>query len=244
MATTEDISIIGYGRFGQLAARYLAPHANIGVASRHLPKKLPKGISALTLDEAAGMPVVILAVPINAMPAVLRQIAPSVRKDAIVMDVCSVKEKPVEWMLKALPRSVAVVGTHPLFGPDSAALTVEGRNVILCPGRKSSRLISRINGIFEYQGVHTYTMSAAKHDELMASTLFLTQLIGHSVGNHLIPETDATTDNFEKLRQIVLTSKHDTTELFRDMYRYNRFARKIPAQVIKGMERVVRNLSK
>ena len=237
-----DISIIGYGRFGQLATRYLAPHANIGVASQHLPAKLPKGISGLSIEEAARMPIVILAVPINAMPAVLRQIAPSVRKDAIVLDVCSVKEKPIEWMLKALPASVSVIGTHPLFGPDSAADSVEGHNVILCPGRKSKSLISKIRGILEYQGIQAYAMTAAKHDELMASTLFLTQLIGHSVGTELLPESRATTDNFEKLRQIVLTSRNDTTELFKDMYRYNRFARKIPRQVIIGMRRTVERL--
>jgi prephenate dehydrogenase len=45
--------------------------------------------------------------------------APALRPGQLIIDTCSVKERPLEWMLEELPDHVQIVGTHPLFGPDS-----------------------------------------------------------------------------------------------------------------------------
>ena len=63
---------------------------------------------------------VVVAVPVAAMPAVFDAIAPHVRPGALVADVGSVKMLPTRWMLERLPGHVDLVATHPLFGPQSA----------------------------------------------------------------------------------------------------------------------------
>ena len=43
------------------------------------------------------------------------------KENAVIVDVCSVKEYPVQWMRELLPANVSILATHPMFGPDSAA---------------------------------------------------------------------------------------------------------------------------
>lgn len=229
----QQIGIIGYGRFGKLTARYLSKNFDVAVADRSRTARPGRGIKNVTVEKAALRPIVILAVPINALLVLLNEISSIVRKDAIVLDVCSVKERPLSWMMHALPKSATIIGTHPLFGPDSAAASLKGRNIVLCPGRASGSVLNRLKHGMELAGLKVFIMTAAEHDKLMASTLFLTQFIGHGLGGSLLPATGITTENFEKLRQIAVTSGNDTMELFRDMYRYNRFAKRIPDRIIR-----------
>jgi len=37
------------------------------------------------------------------------------------------QEHPVRWMRELLPPDVAILGSHPMFGPDSAAESLQGR---------------------------------------------------------------------------------------------------------------------
>ena len=76
------IGLIGLGAFGQLAAQHLAPHADLTGHDPHAP--MPDGVQAATLAEAAAQPVVILAVPVQALgPAV----GVDARRDPIIRRV-------------------------------------------------------------------------------------------------------------------------------------------------------------
>ena len=71
--------------------------------------------------------VVLVAVPIDLAERILTEIAPLVRKNALFLDVTSIKEKPVTAMLKS---HASVIGMHPMcnettFGP--------GQILIYCP---------------------------------------------------------------------------------------------------------------
>lgn len=86
----------------------------------------------LSTEQAAQQAdVVIISVPIDATEEVIRQVGPLVREDALMMDVTSIKTKPVETMMECCRGSV--IGTHPLFAPSVHSL--QGQRVVLCPGR-------------------------------------------------------------------------------------------------------------
>ncbi len=53
------------------------------------------------------------------MKEVLERIGPRLAPGSLVMDTCSVKALPVEWMEQTMPESVQILGNHPMFGPDS-----------------------------------------------------------------------------------------------------------------------------
>ncbi|HLX12249.1 MAG TPA: prephenate dehydrogenase [Bacteroidota bacterium] len=240
----EEVAIIGYGRFGKLAASHLKKHAKVFVADLKKPHISGHNITAVPIEIAAAKRIVILAVPINRLPALLQRISAYVRKDAIVSDVCSVKEQPLKWMKKYLPKHTSFVGMHPLFGPVSASESLKGRNIILCQGSLSRRRIAVIHSILRKAGLNVFEMTPAEHDRLMASTLFLSQLVGHSLLGYQLPETIITTQNFAFLKQIELTSRNDSKELFNDMFRYNRFARKVPNNLLSSLLNIINTLYK
>src|ERR1041385_2074411 len=214
-----ELAVIGYGRFGRFAAHHLKKYFRVYVADTRKGIRIERGIVRVTLEEAAAHNVILLATPINKLQPVLRKISPLVKKGALICDVCSVKEKPIRWMKEILPSYVSILGAHPLFGPDSASKSVRGNHLILCPVRISSRELKPIERYAKKAGLHVHTMSASGHDALMASTLFLTQFIGH--GLHRLPmlQTDIATNNFRLLRHVAATTANDTLELFQDMYR-------------------------
>jgi prephenate dehydrogenase len=238
-----ELAIIGYGRFGRLAGRYLKAHFTVFAADRTLLKVAEAGVQPVSMKEAAAKSTILLAVPINALPKILAGIAPVVKPDALILDVCSVKERPIDWMLSVLPKTVQIIGTHPLFGPDSAEKSVEGRNLILCPARASDTIVAELETGLKSAGLNVFTMTAVEHDQLMASTLFLTQFIGRALGDNFLPTSVVTTQNFENLRELVQTTANDSPELFRDMFEYNRFARDIPSRVIQRLAQAKKNLT-
>jgi chorismate mutase/prephenate dehydrogenase len=82
-------------------------------------------------DAAAAADVVVISVPIRDTRAVIEELGPLVRKDALLMDVTSIKTDPMEAMLASTEASV--LGTHPMFGP--GVNTYQGQRVVICPGR-------------------------------------------------------------------------------------------------------------
>ena len=107
------IAIIGTGNFGTALRRLLDRYAS-DVPVRVLDR-LPGGEAIADLDRLADSDVVIPAVPIAVFGAVLDAIAPHLRPEALVIDVCTVKEYPTRLMEKRLPRTVELVSSHPLF---------------------------------------------------------------------------------------------------------------------------------
>ena len=142
MATS--FGIIGVGAFGELAAQHLAPHFDLVLHDAHrdlLPVVNSYGGRIGNLVEAASCDILMLAIPIQRFEQVLTDIAPVVKADAIVIDVASIKSKPIELMQDILPPTVQIIGTHPLFGPQSGKDGIEGLNIVICPLRGNLSLI-------------------------------------------------------------------------------------------------------
>lgn len=115
--------------------------------------------------------VVIVSVPIAATIDAIRRVGPHLPEESLLMDFTSLKEEPVREMLRATAEEV--VGCHPLFGPDCPSL--DGQNVILCPGR-GERWLKRMEGLFTKGGARVTVTTPAEHDRMMALIQGLTHL--------------------------------------------------------------------
>jgi len=217
------IGIIGYGRFGRLMAHYLGKDFTVRVFDRHRPAGmvLGPGIATESLARVCRRPVVILAVPISAMEAVLGQIAPLVRPKALVVDVCSVKALPAQWMEAVLPASVAILATHPMFGPDSAAQCLEGRKIVVCPVRIGQAPLQRITGYLKAKGLVVVNATAQRHDAQMAFSLGLTHFVGRALERIGAQPLEMDTEGYRRLLRILEVVTNDTWQLFVDMHRFN-----------------------
>ena len=113
-------------------------------------------------DLAARCDVVVISVPIPETLPVIKRIAPLVREEGLLMDLTSVKARPLAAMLKY--SGAAVLGAHPLFGTDPDP--VPEKRVALCPGRGEwwRRWLTRI---LEQGGLRVVMLSAERHDRLM-----------------------------------------------------------------------------
>ena len=238
----KELAIIGYGRFGRCAAHHLKKRFRVVVADVRKITNVEKGIFDDTIEAAATKPIVIMAVPIHQTATLLRKIAPLLAPKTLVCDVCSVKEQPLQWMKKLLPAGVYILGTHPLFGPDSAAESLRGRAIALCPVRIPRAKMKRVRSLFFSMGLHIVTMTATEHDRLMAGTLFLTQFVGRGLLRMKLPRTRVSTQHFQFLQRLVEVTQNDTHELFCDMHRYNRFAHSVPQDLVAAFQKTHRSL--
>ncbi len=233
----SSIGIIGFGRFGELTARYLANDFSVVVATRS-PKEdqiRACGAEPVTVETACRQKIVVLCTPISAMQATLRQVAPLLRDDALVVDVCSVKVYPVAWMRELLPASVSILPTHPMFGPDSAADSLQGRKIVMCPERIDTDRYVRIRTWLQQRGLVVIETTAQEHDEKIAVSLSLTHFIGRSLSAFGAREMDIDTEGYKRLMHILGVVSHDTWQLFEDMHTYNPYARQKRVDFIDAM---------
>jgi len=124
--------------------------------------------------------VIILSVPFDAAIAVSEQIGPLLRKDQLLMDLCSLKEAAVKNMLDNT--EAGVIGTHPLFGPFTDS--IKGQNVILCPGR-GDRWLKWLENEYISKGAFVTVMDPSVHDRHMAVVQGLTHFLTICMGRTL-----------------------------------------------------------
>ena len=220
---TCTIGIIGFGRFGRLMARYLAADFTVRAHDPSVAEAdiRAAGAAPAPLEAAAAAEVVILAVPISKMEGVLSRVAPYLTPGSLLLDVCSVKEMPLAWMLQAAPASVELIGTHPMFGPDSAADSLQGRKIVLCPVRVQDARLTRVRGYLASKGLQVIETTAVEHDRQIAVSLALTHVIGRALGRMGARPQEIDTEGYQRLLRILEVVEHDTWQLFEDMNRFN-----------------------
>ena len=115
--------------------------------------------------------ILIVSVPIDVTPDVIRRVGPHVRGDGLLMDLTSLKTEPVRAMLDAT--EAEVVGCHPLFGPDVPSIA--GQNIVLCPGR-GRKWLDWLAGLFRENSARVLETTPEHHDRMMAVVQGLTHL--------------------------------------------------------------------
>ena len=220
------IGVIGFGRFGRLAVRHLAAETAVRVFDPAATADEIAGVGAEPADlaRAAQSDAVVLAVPISHLRQALNEVGPHLKPGSLVIDVCSVKETPIRWMLEILPPDVDILGTHPLFGPDSADSSLAGRKIVLCPVRIGQERLAAIKDRLGATGLVVVEATAEQHDRQAAVSLGLTHFIGRSLAEMGAREMAIDTEGYRRLLAILEVVEHDTWQLFEDMHRYNRFA--------------------
>ncbi|MCU0242827.1 MAG: prephenate dehydrogenase/arogenate dehydrogenase family protein, partial [Vicinamibacteria bacterium] len=166
---TPRVGIFGLGRFGQMVYDHLRARVAVRVWTRDA-RKLAGLPEAASFEEAAECDIVILTVAISAMEVTCRRLAPLMRPEQIVIDTCSVKVEPVRMMQQLLPASVALLGTHPLFGPDSGKDGIAGLKIVLCPVRIDAQRYAGIQDFLRSLGLVIIEATPEEHDRQAART--------------------------------------------------------------------------
>ena len=228
MENKLEIGIIGFGVFGQLAAKHLKKHAKVFAFDTNgsLAKQaIEMGVVFTSLEVAASRKVVVFAVPISKMRASLEQAKKYVRPEAIVFDTCSVKEFPARLMKKMLPPKCAIIATHPLFGPQSAKKGIRGLRIVVCPVRSSKKELQKAVGFLRQLGLHVLVCSPEEHDRQLAHTQALMHFVLFAWKQDAAnARREFATVSYLKLLEAARLIENDSAQLIFDMQKHNRFA--------------------
>jgi prephenate dehydrogenase len=92
------------------------------------------------------------------------------------MDICSIKEHPVNIMHQYI-KDATILGTHPVFGPGSNG--VAHKAYVLTPtNTQEKNAAEQYRQWLEKERANVFIMSPQKHDELMSIILGLPHFIG------------------------------------------------------------------
>ena len=239
MAHKRELGFIGFGSFGQFIMPYLTPYFNVSVFDK---RDVQEDCNVLKVKQAAlkvvaSKEIVVLAVPVQFLESVIQDIVPFVQHNALVLDVSSVKVKPMLLMDKYLPKSVQIVGTHPLFGPQSGKHGIAGLNFVLCPVRSTRTDI--IRKFFSHNlKLNVLERSPELHDKQMAYVQALTHFVGRAVNNMDIPDVEQKTPAYQYLLDIKRNLGQDSMDLFLTIENENPYAKEVRQQFLLELERL------
>ncbi len=192
------VALIGVGLIGSSIARAARAQGAVreivatarSAATRKRVTEL--GLADQVLESnaaaAAGADLVIACVPVGACGDIAREIAPRLKRGAVVSDVGSVKAAIVRDMAPHLPAGVHFVPAHPVAGtehsgPDAgfAELFVGRWCILTPPPGTDAAAVERLAAFWRLLGANVETMPPEHHDLVLAITSHLPHLIAYTI---------------------------------------------------------------
>jgi prephenate dehydrogenase len=233
-AGLPDIEIVGHDRYTENEHKA----EKIGAIDRR-EHNLPRAI------EGASM--VIVAVPIPAIPEVFQQIAPDLAEGAVVTDTASTKTEVMRWAADMLPAGVSFVGGHPMAGKETGgieyaeATLFQGKGYCICPSITATpSAIQQVAGLAGLVGAQPLFMDPPEHDQYAAAVSHLPLVISTALFTLL-----RSSPSWEDLGVMASSGFRDLTrlastdpEMSHGIWRTNREA------VIHWLDRMIAELSR
>jgi prephenate dehydrogenase len=200
----KKLTIFGVGLIGgSLAlslkkAGYCEQIVGCSRSEEHLQRAVELGvIDDYTLDPVAaveGADIVLLAVPIRAIPPILKTIVPHLGANTIVTDAGSAKGSVLAAAKEAydgvLPPNF--VAGHPIAGREKSSVEAAiddlyvDHKVILTPtSETSSEAVLKIIEMWQITGATVETLAVKQHDDVLAATSHLPHVLAYSFVNTL-----------------------------------------------------------
>jgi prephenate dehydrogenase len=153
----KTVGIIGgMGQMGQLFRRFFEDqNYEVIIADRGSEK------SSEELMRLAD--IIVFAVPLDETVNIISDLTPYARPDQLLMDLSSLKVRPIEAMLHS---PSAVVGLHPMFGGSISSFV--GQTIVACPVRIAAGEWRYLRKLFENLGMRVKECSPGKHDQMMS----------------------------------------------------------------------------
>lgn len=239
---SKKIGVVGYGSFGKFLCSELLKGLDITVYSPHFfnEEEEPNLKVAKNLEELTGNnDLIIPAVPISKFEHVIKKLAPYLRENTTVMDVCSVKIYPVQIMRKYLPENIHKIASHPMFGPSAFKLKgkVSGLPVVIYNAGAGEKIYGEVKKYFNDIGLQVTEMEPEEHDILAARSQFFSQLVRASAlaqGFHpTFIDTPGASGLFEAFNLMNISE-----QLLIDMLNYNIYAKEVFDGTVKSLRQI------
>lgn len=221
MKITPTVSIIGFGRFGQVLHRLLKDDFSVTLFQRHPihPSLLSENTQvAASIQQAYLSDVVFFAIPIESFERVIKDHKKFFRNDQLLIDVLSIKTLPSQIFTRELAGTkTRALLTHPMFGPDSICNGFTGLPIVINRFNTTNQEFVFWKRFFLDKGLKVIEMSPEEHDKTVAHTQALTHFIGRLLDQMNVKSTSIDTPTFKKLLEVRETICKDTSQLFRNI---------------------------
>lgn len=175
----RENSLAGHITIYDSSSRALAEAEELGLGDEYA-KSLP--------DSVRDADLVLICAPVGAYEEIAKAILPSMKRDAILSDVGSVKEAVVRIIAPLVPSKIHFIPGHPVAGteysgPKAGFSTLfEGRWTVLTPlpGTQEEAL-AKLKAFWEAAGSQVEIMDAQHHDQVMAIVSHLPHLIAYTI---------------------------------------------------------------
>jgi prephenate dehydrogenase len=182
------IAVIGGTRgLGKWIASFLSRKGfNVVITGRNITtgesvsKKLGVDYTRDNIKAASTADVVIIAIPIDITPKIIKEIGPVMKEGSLLLDVTSVKMEPSKVMHDYAAPGVEVLPTHPMFGPRIRSL--DGQVVVLTPV-KTGIWYERVSKFLESENTRTIVTTPEIHDRMMSIVQGLTHFAYISIAS-------------------------------------------------------------
>lgn len=196
----KTLTVVGLGLIGGSLVRAVKsrglPYRVHVVARREETRRqaLQEGVveEAFTApaEAAPRADLVVLALPVLAIPGAFREMAPRLRGGTVVTDVGSTKGGIIGRMEEDVPPGISFVGGHPIAGTEDSGFEssfpdlFKGARCILTPGRTSTpEAVGEVRTLWEEVGSQVETMEADVHDRIFAVISHLPHVVAYALVN-------------------------------------------------------------
>lgn len=202
----SSVLVIGLGLIGSSLAKALRLQGNhVVYGFDHQENVHQQALDLGVIDHAVAdlsrppnIDVIVIAVPVMAVPSVLERLKPLIPSLKAMTDVGSVKGAVVEAVQKTLGElPECFVPGHPIAGAEKSGVTAvnpelfENHMVILTPLPSSkAESVELISSMWESCGADVVQMDVARHDEVLAATSHLPHLLAFSLVDTLARESE------------------------------------------------------
>ena len=240
----KEIGLIGYGNFGKFIHENLSEYFSFHIYDINQSNR---DIVFSNLKTCLSKEIIIISIPVQYIEDFLINNSNLFNKTSLVLDVSSVKIKPLQLMDRYLPKDIGIIGTHPLFGPNSFPKSEDGDNkkfkIALCPYRNTD-WAHTADFLADKLGLDVIIKTPEEHDREMAYIQGLSHLIAKAMNEMDIKEMNLKTRSYEYLLKMYQMLKNDTDDLFMTIENENPFAEEARNQFIKQLNKINDNIRK
>lgn len=177
------IAILGAGKMGIWFTNFCKNKSDTVILAGRNTEKLAKLKKELQIETTTDFQeavqnadIVLICTSISSFENIVKKIAPATHKKQVIMDICSIKEHPINIMHQYI-KTATVLGTHPVFGPGSNG--INHKTCVLTPTNPQEEAVAeQYKQWLEKEGANAFIMTPQKHDELMSIILGLPHFIG------------------------------------------------------------------
>jgi cyclohexadieny/prephenate dehydrogenase len=197
MSFLRRVAIVGLGLLGGsigLAVREHLPgvtttgyDADPAARARASERQLTDKVCDSAAEAVREAQLVILCVPVGAMGAAAKEIAPHLRIGTMISDVGSSKQSVARELTAALP-GMSVIPAHPVAGtersgPDAGFSSLFHHRwcIVTPPEEADPAQVAVLSAFWEALGAKVEVMDAAHHDLVLAVTSHLPHLIAYTI---------------------------------------------------------------